>query len=471
MPSSGSYGMRRNVSRLDVAPNKPNRPSTEISRSQTATATAQDDQAKQDKTRRVIAYYTHALVTLHAFGIPLSAGLTLEYYFNNCFVTTPLANLGLIFGIQWIGIFAMEPLAAVMFRWKHWRRASISVAVITVLCHAVMARGTRLWTLTLGMRALLGVCLGFLRSVTLRCLASHYNDDIAGSSMQSGAAAMLGAVFYSLIAWVFLRRDNYKNLAWANFYIVLFTLTPALAGLFRAPMLENIAAGIPRQKRSMPILRHHKSARTMQSQHEFEEAVTQTNPKLALVANSCSLGGYVLIFAFVFVWPTFFPLLFSSRPIYEYPEYADYWLIGSFAAATFTATLFAHPWPRRGLGVVNAFTAAGIFAGSLLLIAAWTPNFWVWGVISVLYGFCLGPLLALHRKVLDLSCKYRTTTVPFPAGLGILAFGGIGLSSFMIQKSGSGSLALTVSGAAMVVGGCCMMVGSWLKYPKKYVVI
>jgi hypothetical protein len=55
--------------------------------------------------------------------------------------------------------------------------------------------------------------------------------------------------------------------------------------------------------------------------------------------------------------------------------------------------------------------------------------------------------------------------------LGFAVFGGISLAGLMIQKSGGGSIALTVSGVAMIVGGGCMAVGRWLKYPTKYVVI
>ena len=398
----------------------------------------------------------------------MSDGVVLEYCYNNLLPGTLISEIALIFGIQWVGMFAMEWLVVRIFRWKHWRWASVSVMIIIILCHSVIARRSRPWTLLLGIHALEGFCLGFLRSTSLRCLASHYNDDIAAVSMQSGAAAMLGGLFYTAIAWIFLRTDSYKGMAWARFYVVLFTFSPALTGFFQASKLDDQARNLKRRQ-SIPKIRHHKWAPTAQS--EAEKQATQQNPTYDGLGTDLLFGGYFLIFTFVFVWPTFFPLLFTNRPIHEFPEYAAYWIFGTFAAATITSTLFARPWPHRGLGVVNVFTSAGIFAGCLVIIAAWIPSFWVWGIVSVLYGLCLGPLLTLHRKVFDFLCKYWTSAKFFSAGLGIFALCGVSIAGFVVQRYGDAAVALTVSGGVMVVGGFCMAVGRGLKYPVRYVVI
>ena len=444
-------------------------PSTEINSSEAGTAISQVEQVKQDTRRRVIAYYTYAVVTFHTLGIPLSAGLTLEFYYNELFPTVPLDYLALIFGIQWIGIFAVGWFAASAFKWKHWRWVSVSIAMVLLLCQAILARGARPWVLVLGMRALEGLCLGYLRSTALQCLASHYNNNIAAVSMQSGAAAMLGSLFYSLISWVYLRNGNYLKSSWTNFYIALFGLFPALAGFFLASRPNNGEDAPSNHERSPPRLRHPNS--TIPVQLQTHQSILCRKLRDAHIEDCFFVAGFFLIFAFVIVWPTFFPLLFTNLSIREYPEYATYWFLATLNAATMTSILFARPWPRRGLGVVNAFTAAGIFAGSLVLIAAWIPNFWIWGVVSVLYGLCLGPLLALHRKVFDLTCNYWHKTELLLASLGVAVFGGISLTGFIIEKLGGASMALTVSGAAMVVGGGCMAAGRWLKYPTKYVVI
>lgn len=475
MPSSASYGARNNHARIAVGPANSNsqggrpRASTEVSRRQTGAAATRDEQPNKDGTRRVLAYYTHAVVTFHTFGIPLSAGLTLEYYYNSLFPTTPLSQLSLIVGIQWLGIFALGDLAWCAYRWKHWRWTYLAVSLMLVLCHAVMARGVNPWGLLLGMRLITGLCLGFLRSMTLRCLASHYNGNTAEVSTQSGAAAFLGALVHSLVAWSFLRMDNYKGLAWTHFYIVLFTLPPTVGGLFPARDQESTEGNISKRDPQIPRLMHRKSTRALQSlPGKFG---IQKKFSLDIIGDCLLLAGLFLVFAHVFVWPIFFPLLLPSRPLYEYPDLAAYWLLGTFGAGALTAAFSARPWPRRGLGVVNTFTTAAILAGSLLIIAAWVVNFWVWGVISILYGICLGPLLALHRKVFDLLCKYWTKMRLFPFGLGVVAFGGVSVAGLMIQNLGSGSVALTVSGVVMLLGGCCMAIGRWLKYPTKYVVI
>lgn len=408
------------------------------------------------------------MINFHTFGIPLSSGLILEYYYNNLFLEVPINEIALVFGIQWIGLFAMEWLVVKTFRWKHWRWASVSVTIILILSRAVVARGSRPWMLLLGMHALEGLCLGFLRSTSLRCLASHYNDDVAAVSMQSGAAAMLGGLFYSFVAWIFLRTDNYQGMVWANFYIVLFALSPALAGFFQASKLDNEVKKLKRT-RSIPRIRHQRSTSAIQS--EAENQAMQENFKYDGLGTYLLLGGYFLIVTFVLVWPTLFPLLFASRPIYEYPEYAAYWSFSMFATATFTAVIFARPWPHRGLGVVNIFTSAGIFAGCLIIIAAWTPNFWMWGIVSVLYGLCLGPLLTLHMKVFNLLCRYWTKARYLSAGLGVFVFGGVGVAGVMVQGYENGPVVLTVPGGVMVVGGFCMAMGKWLKYPVRYVVI
>jgi hypothetical protein len=445
------------------------RASTELNRSRTGTAASRDEQPKKERRRRVLAYYTHAIVTFHTFGIPLSAGLTLEYFYNSLFLAVPLKHLSLVVGIQWLGIFALGDLAALTYRWKHWRWSYLAVNLVLVLCYGVMARGAKPWGLSMSMRALSSLCLGFLRSMTLRCLASHYNGNFSDVSMQSGAAALLGALVHSLVGWIFLRMDNDRGLAWANFYIVLFTLMPTLGGLFPATNHVGTEDDTSKRDRPIPRLMHRKSTRAMQSlPGKFG---VQTDSALDTVGDCTLLGGLCLIFAYVVAWPMFFPLLLSSRPLYEYPDYAAYWMLGTFGAGALTASFFARSCPRRGLGAVNTFTAASIFAGCLLIIAAWVVNFWVWGIISVLYGLCLGPLIALHVKVFDLLCRYWTKRRPSPFGLGIFAFGGISVVGLMIQSLGDGSVALTVSGVVMLVGGCFMAVGRWLKYPTKYVVI
>lgn len=474
MPDSNAHGIWNIFSQPSAGAIVPSqaghsRSFTDIDRSQVSTAIPQAKQAKQDRRRRVIAYYTHAVVNFHTFGIPLSGGLILEYCYNGLFLTVPLDHLALVCAIQWIGIFAMEWLAASAFEWKHWRWVSVSVTVVFLLCQAILARGARPWTLALGMRALEGFCLGFLRSTALQCLASHYNDNIAAVSMQSGAAAMLGTLIYSLMAWAFLRKGDYKKLAWAEFYIALFGLSPALAGFFLASRVDESEVRLPRKERSIPRLRHRSEKIEMRLQ--TDQGLLRRKLKYPHIEDYFLISGLFLIVAFQFVWPTFFPLLFTSFPIYEYPEYASYWFFTTFIAATITSTFFARPWPRRGLGVVNTFAAAGIFAGSSVLVAAWVPNFWIWGVVCVVYGLCLGPLLALHRKVFDLLGMYWKKAGILSTSLGFAVFGGISLAGLMIQKSGGGSIALTVSGVAMIVGGGCMAVGRWLKYPTKYVVI
>lgn len=476
MPSSGSHESHRTTLRtLQSHVNSTlhighSRPSTELNKSQASAADSRDKQFKKDRRRRVLAYYTHAIVAFHAFGFPLSGGLILEYFHNSLFLTTPLRYISVTVAIQWVGTFAMEPLAAATYRWKHWRWCYFAVSVALVLCHAVMARGVYPWGLSLGMRALVGLCLGFMRSTTLYCLASHYNDDIAGVSMQSGAASMAGALVHSLVVWSYLRVHEYRCMAWAAFYIVLFTLVPTLGGLFPATMQEN--TGIDNPKRpgiSIPRLGHRKSTQTTQSQ--LGRNSTQVNSTLSNIGDYCLLYGYSLVFAYMFVWPIFFPLLLSSRPIYAFPEYTTFWLLGTFGAGIVTAAVFARAWPGRELGVMNAFTAAAIFAGCLVIIAAWLVDFWSWGLVSVMYGLCLGPLLALHRKVFELICRYQRRVRFLSAGLGVVAFGGVSITGLMIQASGNGSIALTISGAMMLVGGLCMGLGRWLKYPTKYVVI
>lgn len=473
MPSSGSHGAHRSHTQTTAGPANSNsqapRVSTESSRRQTGTAATRNEQHDKDRTRRVLTYYTHAIVTFHTFGIPLSAGLTLEYYYNSLFVTTPLSQLVLVVGIQWIGIFAMEMLAWWSYEWKHWRWSYLAVSLMLVLCHGVMAQGARPWGLSLGMRALSGICLGFLRSMTLCCLASHYNGNIAEISTQSGGAALLGALVHSLVAWSFFRRDNYKGFAWAQFYIVLFTLAPTIGGLFPAREQDDTEDRTAKQDPQRPRLMHRRSSTAMHALPGKFGIPKKTS--LDIAGDCLLLAGFFLVFTYVFVWPVFFPLLLSNRPIYEFPDFAAYWLLGAFGAGTLTAAFFAHPCPRRGLGIINTFTAASIIAGCLLIIAAWVLNFWIWGIITIIYGLCLGPLLALHRKVFDLLCMYWTKMSLFPAGLGVLALAGIGVVALMIESSGSSSVALTVSGAVMLLGGVCLAVGRWVKYPTRYVVI
>lgn len=442
----------------------PTPPELLTDQSRKGASASQTNDARSSRTRRVLAYYAHAIITFHTYGIPLSSGLHLEYYFNTLFPTQPLEYLSLIVGIQYVGLFGMDELAAYAYKWKHWYWTIIGAATAFLFSQAAMLGAKPWWGLFLS-RMLSGICLGYLRSLSLRCLASHYRNDVAFVSKQSGAASMAGGLVHSLVAWAMLREGKFHGLLKVNIGMTVPTLFLALACMSRA---SGSDAEAPKRVGKL-TLRHRQSSSQIPLQ--WERQGPKGHPTLA---DSFLVSGYLIVFFSVFVWPTFFPLLVCSQPMYKFPEYASRWMFGMFTAAIPTAIWFAHERPNLGIGVVNTFTASAIFAGFLVLTASIVQNAWVWGFIGVLYGLCLGPIVALHKKVLDIMLRdrdgwaERTLT---SVAMGIAAFGGISFAGVLIPLTGSPLAALLVSGVVMILGGVCISVGRWLKYPARYVVV
>jgi len=442
----------------------PARGSTSESRAQTSAKDSNTNsprhQAKRDIRNRVIAYYVHAVVAFDAYGIPLSSGPYLEYYYNTLCPTTRLTHLALIFGVQYFGTFAAESWAIFFYGGKHWRWSFYCACAFAVLCQLLAAFPfSKHWGINLAVRGLSGIFLGYLRGMSLLCLASHYHDNVAVVSMQSGAAAMAGAAVHSIVATLFFRDRHYRQLTWVNFGIVALSLTLSIPFMNKSIKQISTSSDLKRNQ----SLALHSTPQT--SRHAHNAGILFTI-------------GYLLIFFTAFVWPTFFPLLFSSHPIYEFPYQATHWLLALFGAAALASAYIGSLHLQRHLGAVNTFTAASVYAGLILLAAAWNPGFWVWGILTVLYGFCLPAILVLHTKVVAVFLGreprrgWRWLGVHgFAFGRGVAILAGIGVAGMFIEATGRADVILGYCGGLLLVGGAMVGAARFCRYSERYVVV
>ncbi|KAF1957213.1 hypothetical protein CC80DRAFT_387915, partial [Byssothecium circinans] len=220
----------------------------------------------------------------------------------------------------------------------------------------------------------LGAALGFLKSMGLLVLASHYKNNVALASMQSGFAALTGAAIYTPIIHFGLSRDNTVVAGISQFGISLGTLMLASCMIRRSRRYDFIPT--PETSSSS---RHH-------------QPTTQKSHLIFTLS-------YFPTFSALFIYPTFFPLLFTSAPSVSTPLAAILWSTCSLLAGAVSAAYFTSDFCRHRLGPVNTYIAFCILAGLALVNPAWMPYPLVLGPACVVYCVCLGPLLGLCGKV------------------------------------------------------------------------
>jgi hypothetical protein len=397
------------------------------------------DKHRNQERRRVLAYYSYALIVFNVYGIPLSFGPYLEYYYNSRFPTTSFSCLTAILACQVACLFCASALGPWLYRY-HTFCATVWAAVVVAICFIICPHLSHCWLLLVIRGVLMGSMLGVLRSVGLLCLASHYNNNFPLVSMQSGSAAMLGAISYTALAWWGLRADNYVAAETANFSLSLGTLGVACVFLRKSKLCKELFDTTePREK----------------TPHKSGNIVFQI--------------GYRMVFLSLFLWPTVAVVFISSPPSNQFPESGAYLLFATFVAAMASCSYSGSAFARRKLGPLQMLIISSLLAGFCTASVPWSPYLYVAVGLSCVYGVMLGAILTLHLKVVmafhwsgvayhpDMMQSFRTAS----ALLGVCAGVGIFLGGLIVELTGGFKIALAAWGGVMIAGACLMALGRW----------
>ncbi|KAF2243958.1 hypothetical protein BU26DRAFT_436374 [Trematosphaeria pertusa] len=337
-----------------------------------------------------------------------------------------------------------------LYQRARWRATIFLAGFAVTACQIALHYCKQVWLLILVQGGIMGLALGILRGMVLLCLASHYKNNVPLASMQSGTVAMFGAFFYSFIAWTCLRSSKHLSLCWMNTVLSGTTLLLAFQQVRKSK-------GYKLLKPSDDPPRHR---------------ILKEKGMLWF------LGGYFLLFSGFFVWPTFTVLLVSSPPSNHFPDFGAYVLFITFGCAMVTANYFVRPYSRRLLGPINAYVPFAMVAGVGYIVPAWMPSFLTAATCGVAYGCALGPLLALHIKVLTVfhwsGLSYHPAMVSrinlVSTLAGISAAAGICATAILADARGFG-VALTVMGGLMVLGGVLMGIVRFVRCKEFFVAV
>ncbi|KAF2874393.1 major facilitator superfamily domain-containing protein [Massariosphaeria phaeospora] len=407
---------------------------------------------EKEWTSRKRTYCAQALILFNAYGIPLSFGPYLEYYYNTMYPHTPLWQLSLIPAVQVFLLFSMGPVGRWLYDHRVYRTSIFFATLLGSACLAVAGSNCRqFWQALIAQGVGLGVSLGILLAIGRLSLSSHYKNNFPLASMISASAGFVGALVYTAVGYGCLRVNKIMLLSWLNAAITLATLLVAL-GLVRRSKRYTLPAGPP-----TPIL----------------SIFRNTSSSLFLV-------GFFCVFFSLFAWPVHIVLFLSNGPGHIWPETATIILMATFGIAIFFAAYAANPYSRRSFGPVNTFIAASLLGGLCPLSPAWMPFSEVVSGYSVAYGTVLGAVLALHVKVISVFCSgdgkvfvdmpTQVSRVMSLAGL-VAAVGIVAMSALATAGEQGLAWAWTVSGLVMFVGGLLVGVARWLRCRGFYVAI
>ncbi|KAF3050130.1 hypothetical protein E8E11_008510 [Didymella keratinophila] len=389
---------------------------------------------------RVHTYTAHALVLFNIYGIPLSSGIWLEYYFISLHPTTPLLALSAIFAAQCACLGLAVCISAYVHARSphHWRWMTAIAALLVCGAHIGLLINThdRLWVLVLCQGALTGLGLGTLCAVSTRMLSMHYRHSVAIASRLCISTGFAGAGVYTVVAWCYLRTDR-VGLAY-GMTLLLFGVTLLPAVLLMEPSSPKLM-DCPLERQQQPPPR--KGWRT-----------TPTLLALSLILPSTLIP------------PLYLPLLLAHRPNPYRADAGVYTLLTLYITALLTSALVPRIPPSR----VSARTlcgAASILTGITLIPLIWTLRLEMAVSCAVVYGAGLGGVCTLWLQVVK-DCgsgvaKGRAGALSaFALVLGLCAAGAVVGGAAVLQGFEAGG-AMTVGAVAggSVVGGLGLGVG------------
>lgn len=409
-------------------------------------------------------YIAHILILFNFWGIVLSWGPYMEYYYNAPILSTSstppsLFQLSLSPSLSILMMFwAPMPVGWLYQHFGFWRLSFYSGILVVVVCQWVLVLCKTWWHILLVRGVLQGFALGSVATAGTLSLGSHYKNNVPFASMIGAGAGMLGAGVYTAIPYFLLPGFHYKTVCFVNAGVVTLTLIPAGVLVKRDMWYTTLQttkanAGLGRSTRTTSPLR---------------------NPKTILL-----LTAYLLTLSPLFIYPTYLPLLLSNgNPgSHVFPSEPAFQLLIAYIVAIPSYILASGKWWRTRFGVLNTWIMASTLGGTCYLNVGVMPYTLISWPATLLYGVCIGMLLSLHVKVLYtiLAVGQRGRSVRGSGGavalphqsvgkvlVAVGAFSALGvvLTAWAVERgSGRFKWVFIIAGAVMVGGGVLMGLG------------
>lgn len=417
---------------------------------------------------RVRTYIAHALLLSTLFGVPLSSGIWLEYYFTS-FSSSPFSSptkqpssllaTSAIVGAQLACLgSSVAPTAWLYHQYPQYWRLQMCLGALSV-CGAWLGLllSQWLWVLVFCQGALTGLGLGVLGATSMLVLSTHYKCDLGVVGMQGIAAGCSGAVVYLVIAWACLRSDSVK---------MAYGVTLAVE---TGTMLVVVFLAKPHPLPPLNPQRAKERVRRCRSRPESWHVAV-----LLLLT--------VVVSVALLVPPLYLPLLLSRSPSQYRADAGFYTLFVLFGTALLTSSLVAKVSSAR-LSPTTLFTTCTLLTGISLIALLWMPMLYVALPCAAVFGMGLGGVCTTWIRVLakDLghgegaeldtgggSAKLGRWSCVVVALGGMTAGGGTMGAAAILQRMEKGvDIVLGVTSGCLILGGLILGIGAFCRHRVK----
>lgn len=379
---------------------------------------------------RVSTYTAHALILSNLYGIPLSAGIWLEYYFTTAHPETPLLALAAIFAAQiaCLGLSISMTVCLHARLPRYWRWMLVTGALLLCCAHIGLLTNTHptIWALVLCQGALTGLGLGMMCAVSMRVSSAHYRHSIAIAARLCVSAGFAGAGVYTVVLWCCLRTARMRLAYGATLLLAGMTLVPALLLMEYSPP---------------PITAAHLDYR------------------LRLL--STAYRTFMALFALALILPSsvipllYLPLLLASRPNPYRADAGVYTLLALYGTACLSSAFAPRVYSSR-LSASALCGAASILNGIAIIPLIWMLRLEVSVPCAVVYGAGLRAVCPLWaQSVVDCRDGGARPITPVLALLfGLCAAGAIVGGAAVLQgvNKGAGIVLGVVAGCSLLGG-------------------
>jgi MFS family permease len=445
---------------------------------------------KKSRNDRKQSYIAQASILFNVWGIPLSFGPYLEFYYTNRW-RHPVLQVSSIIAVQIFCLLGAGVPVLWLYQHEYWRTTIIVASFTAIACQWVLYICTQWMAILLVQGFGIGTSLGTLYSMGTLILGSHHKNNYPLTSMVSVSASFLGAVCYTCIALVPMGSPSLLKTAYViNATITTFTLLSACFLMRRSDVTSS--------KTTIKITSSgnttHKTTTIMTNNYcTLKRALPSPGHCNPLLESGTWLFavGYILTFTGLFIYLFYSVLLTPTSPSYTFPITPTWHLIITYAVATLTAPFAANMRLRCTLGSVNTFIAATFVATACIIVPVWFPYPGVGIPYNILYGIALGTILPLHTKALSVfhwskfsyhdDMPARVAVVQAVAGLfvaiGIVWTGWVvdhtgERGRFVWKDTGLGfGVGGTVAAYVMLGGAILMMWARWRRCPRFCVII
>jgi hypothetical protein len=395
---------------------------------------------------RVRTYSAHALILFKTYGLPLSSGIWLEYYFTSLFPSTSLLAISSIFATQLACLgLATLPAAYLYRRYPRYAQLQIYLGLGTV-CGGwlgVVVRGEAWWVLLLCQGALMGFGLGVLGAVGIGLVSTHYKRDLGTVSTQCGTAGFAGAVVYTALTWMLLRRDQAKLAHGVTVAIASGTL---LFAIFLARPCDTMTSVVVHHSLPTGVVRHGRVGLTY----------------FVLLSATLFAPSFLVVLIFS-------PLLLGRTLTSYRADFGPYVLLTLYSTAAISS-LFAAKIPPIRLSPTTLFVASTFLTGVAIMPIIWMPTLYIAIPCYAVFGVRLGNISTLWIKMLawflDGDGEKRLGRVVCT----VLAVGGFGVgggvvgAAAMLQSMKIGvEVVLGIAAGCLILGGLVVWAGATRK--------